>query len=939
MNPSQSITRLFFTSFIIVILISSCTSPAPDRAPTATSRPETPTATPLPYVYLADLTPVSATVGFGSLGVGVYDLPDSNFNGKPIHAHGNDYPHGLMAHAPSRIEYRLDGKYRLFRTQILRQDEMQCGDGVVFKVLLDGQEVYSGAVRYASDPPQTVELDVAGAQALLLVVDPKQGNDCDWSIWGDPRLVPIGSVAANYPTGTPIPTATLNPDLPCGGMMPEKVYLFLDCSDIRRIRKAKQSGNSNFMQAWDELITYAENYRANFPTTYNPGVNYPALWSGTGNDIARDMALIYLVTGDAAYARDELRLLDLVVTNTQRIGGLMSPTRFGVIVYQSLLFGYFAIRDTTFVSAEQRQRYDQFFIHQAGLLEQEATSLGNNIPLASWVNRNTPFAANVAALTFANAFPDDASMQSLIGRVRPRLEWQLANWWEQDGGWGENTYYYGLRSLEGVLTYAEVLYKNQGKNIFETGYGGVSIHTMCLHFLNVVTPEGDAPQVNDTEFLFADPGILLLCAHRTNDASLLFAARSYLWGHQHAYNQGSIYWYTPFETVAWWDPAIETAIAPEETSVLLPSTGLAIFRSDWSHEAQYGLLKYTASAVHTHYSFGEFFLYDHGPWLMGNGYHLGPEYDGSVNTTSTSTLTLDNARQTTIGGELLAYTRLGGTGLMAVTSPSYTDFTHTRTVLWDQTWHQWIIVDDAIMNGSPVGHSLQVRWYVRGNAANQPANGNWTFTRPDYPGILSIQMSSILTAKFSPISRGYTDDQEGNANGVEMIVAPQAQLTRLVSVLTYSASQQTSYPTLSRDDSGQGLLVTTQPAADSPLWNWLLPEPGQSETASGGYTMSGAAGCAWKQAGTLSGYCLYAGTSLDQGGTALVRSDQGISVEADLAGGRISVDAPVDSSLTLYWPTAVTSVSVNGSALAFTMAGSQLSITIPVGQHTLLINP
>ena len=964
MKTSPLVYRSFCALFVLAVTLSACSAPAPVQTPTLTAIAEhpvgtptnTPTPTLLPEIYLSELTPEYSQVGFGSLGVGVYAVPDApEFDGRAIRAHGVNYPHGLMAHAPSTVVYQLDSQYRIFRTKMLVQDELSCGDGVIFRVLVDGNEVYASTPVTGATDPQETELVVAGVQTLTLVADMRQAGDCDWAIWGDPVLIPIGGVAQDYPTATLRPTTTSNPDLPCGGIMPERIYLFLDCNDIRRVRADSQSGDYEFRVYWDALVTTVDNYRSNFPTTFNPDASYPALWSGAGNYFTWSMALIYLVTGDPQYARDILHLLDLVVSQTPKrtvltnfdtpspggldnSGGLLSHPRYGGSPYQSLLFGYFVIRGSTFVDEAQRDQYDRFFINQANLLEQAAIFRGNTTPLDSWINRNVPMSANISALTIASIFPDDQGMQALTERIRPRLEWQLANWWEQDGGWGENSNGYGFGVLRSILIYAESLLKTSGENIYQAEYGGVSVHTLCNYFLKSVTPEGDPPQINDTSFGILDPGTLMLCAKRTNDALLTFAAQEYLWGYDHAYGTGHLYDISPFETIVWWDPVVtQTLTPPSWTSVSLPSTGLGIFRSDWSHEAQYGLLKYTASRVHAHYTFGEFFLYDHGPWLVGPGYHL--DVASNQYTTDASTLTFDNSQQITVGGELAAFVPLEQTGYMAVTSPSYANLTHTRRILWNRAWHQWLVVDDAAMNVSPSGHSLQVRWYVRGTEASHDLNGNWTFTRPDYPGYLSVQMPSSLPATYSPISRSYPTEHEGDANGVEMDVTPAALLTRLVSVLTYSNTQPASYPLVSRDDSGHGLLVTIQPAANSPIWDWLLPAPGQTEVASGGYTMTGAAGCVWKQSAALSGYCLYAGTAFNQGALVLEKSDQKTSVEADFAHNTIKLDAPADSSMELYWPSTVSVVGMDGAPLSFSLAGNQLILQVPAGAHTITLSP
>jgi hypothetical protein len=924
-----------FVLLVLIPLFSSCISPGPGANPTPEASPSaslTPSATLIPAVYLSGLEPVSAIVGFGLLGRGVYEMPDApDFDGKVIHAHGQDYPHGLMAHAPSQIDYNLNGQYSLLRTQILRQDEMQCGDGVDFQVFLDGKKVYDGLVRNASDEPRQVELDIHEAHLLSLVVDELGGGDCDWAIWGDPQLVPVGGVVADYPTATLRPMATIDLNLPCNGVNPDRIYLFLDCNDIRRIRADLYSGDVDFLQAWHSLVSIVDGYRANFPTSYDTDAAQ-VLWWGSSNYVARDMALIYLVTGEQAYAEAEVRLLDLVISHSSNDQLFIRPAH-GEVVYQSVLFGYLVVRDLPAISEDTRAKSDRFFIRQGQLLE-AASAADGQIPLDSWINRNVPMGENTSALTIALAFPEDPDAQRLYQQARARFDWQMANWIEQDGGWGENTNWYGHRVLEGILLAAETLRKTHGEDLYDTDFGGKSIHTMCTYFLKSMTPIGDPPQINDTGWNWFDPGVLLLCRQRTNDADLLFGAQLSWYAYYHS--GGS---FTDFDTVAWWDADMDNASPPSWTSVLLPTTGLGIFRSDWSREAEYGLLKYTSSAVHSHYSFGEFFLYDHGPWLLGAGYHLGADYELSVHTTSSSTLTLDDARQSRLGGDLVLFEPLARTGAMAVRSASYSILTHTRWILWMPDWHQWIVVDDATLSASPSGHRLQVRWFVRGQELSHDNNGNWTFTRPDYPGYLTIQMPSILPATYTIIRRSLEGFSESDAGGVEIQVAPTGADTRLVSVLTYSGDRTDGYPLVSRTDQAGGLLVTTQPAADSPSWDWLLASSGGTGSSVAGYSLTGQAGCTWARAADLQGYCLYAGTAFASGGLSFATSDQPVSLEADFDQGLLMIDSPSVVHLVLYWPSLVGAINENDLPVSFTFDQGYLTMEVPAGHHSLVIRP
>lgn len=106
--------------------------------------------------------------------------------------HGEKYPQGIFAHAPSVFVYKLGKKYTAFISTIGLQDSINCTgglkDGVVFIVQLDGKEIYKSPITTDETDPVEIQLTVATGNELKLIVDPLKDNDCDWAIWGDARL-------------------------------------------------------------------------------------------------------------------------------------------------------------------------------------------------------------------------------------------------------------------------------------------------------------------------------------------------------------------------------------------------------------------------------------------------------------------------------------------------------------------------------------------------------------------------------------------------------------------------------------------------------------------------------------------------------------------------------------------------------------------------------
>jgi len=148
------------------------------------------TSTPMPEGnYLIDLAPVTVTVGYWSLGAGLFPASDGGFSeGQVLFSHGVTYPMGLFAHAPSRLVYDLNGKYTRLETDIMVQDSA-CGDGAEFVVQLDGKELYASSMLSAFHDPVHLSLDITGGKELILITLSGEDNSCDWTIWGDPYLV------------------------------------------------------------------------------------------------------------------------------------------------------------------------------------------------------------------------------------------------------------------------------------------------------------------------------------------------------------------------------------------------------------------------------------------------------------------------------------------------------------------------------------------------------------------------------------------------------------------------------------------------------------------------------------------------------------------------------------------------------------------------------
>lgn len=137
-----------------------------------------------PVVYLSDYAWDSATAGWGNVN------RDKSSDGKPLTLNGVVFPKGLGTHAASTIVYTLGGEYARFRATVGVDDETYGNGDVSFEVWLDGVKAYDSGVLTATSESGVVDLDIAGANELKLVVtNGENGGDWDHADWGDAKIV------------------------------------------------------------------------------------------------------------------------------------------------------------------------------------------------------------------------------------------------------------------------------------------------------------------------------------------------------------------------------------------------------------------------------------------------------------------------------------------------------------------------------------------------------------------------------------------------------------------------------------------------------------------------------------------------------------------------------------------------------------------------------
>ncbi|HET6251784.1 MAG TPA: NPCBM/NEW2 domain-containing protein [Tepidisphaeraceae bacterium] len=135
--------------------------------------------------YLSDLTPVSATVGWGTL------QDDQSIKGNPITLRGVVYAKGLGAHAQSTIVYNTNGNYSTFVSDVGLDDETAGQGAVDFQVIGDGKVLFDSGVLTGASPVVHISVSIAGVKQLTLQANPGVAGsiDFDHADWAGAELL------------------------------------------------------------------------------------------------------------------------------------------------------------------------------------------------------------------------------------------------------------------------------------------------------------------------------------------------------------------------------------------------------------------------------------------------------------------------------------------------------------------------------------------------------------------------------------------------------------------------------------------------------------------------------------------------------------------------------------------------------------------------------
>ena len=139
--------------------------------------------------YLSDIEPAEYQ-HTPYLGISYPYQRDRTVMGNVLSLRGQAFRKGLGVHSRSDLLYRLDGQFKRFEAIVGIDDETAGKGSVVFRVLVDGKPAWESPALTGQLASQRIQIDVARAQRLTLVVDFGAWGDVqDHADWAEARLV------------------------------------------------------------------------------------------------------------------------------------------------------------------------------------------------------------------------------------------------------------------------------------------------------------------------------------------------------------------------------------------------------------------------------------------------------------------------------------------------------------------------------------------------------------------------------------------------------------------------------------------------------------------------------------------------------------------------------------------------------------------------------
>lgn len=140
------------------------------------------------YTYLSDSLPYKSKTEFGKVGFDCRFREDGM--SLPLILDGFIYRRGIGIRAPASITFPMNDRFLKFVAKIGVDDLAAEKASVIFRVLVDGREVFKSDRFEKNTPPRLIEVPIAGAKKIELIVDDcGDGNHEDYANWGNAVLI------------------------------------------------------------------------------------------------------------------------------------------------------------------------------------------------------------------------------------------------------------------------------------------------------------------------------------------------------------------------------------------------------------------------------------------------------------------------------------------------------------------------------------------------------------------------------------------------------------------------------------------------------------------------------------------------------------------------------------------------------------------------------
>ncbi len=113
---------------------------------------------------------------------------DEEVTGKTLRINDKEYRWGLGTHAKSSYEMDLDGAFKTLQISHGLSSNTDCGDGALFKIILDGKTAYSFKDKQRNQFRKK-EIKLLDIEKLELVTEQMSTRKCDHTNWINPVLV------------------------------------------------------------------------------------------------------------------------------------------------------------------------------------------------------------------------------------------------------------------------------------------------------------------------------------------------------------------------------------------------------------------------------------------------------------------------------------------------------------------------------------------------------------------------------------------------------------------------------------------------------------------------------------------------------------------------------------------------------------------------------